>query len=196
MIELYDGMLLYHGSYIGIPNIDLSRCSGGLDFGQGFYLTSSYEQAYNYVQLSVKKAIRIGQVPENFNPDDGQISVYKFHYDPNILAYFFQDASIEWLHFVAANRQKDLFPQLLKKYSTVDIIGGKIADDQTARTLQLYISGDVFGNPGTPEADSATIKKLLPNRLKDQFCFRTQDAIKNLEYVRSDRYGDAKLQLH
>ena len=41
MIELQDGMLLYHGSYIGIPAINLNRCFGGLDFGRGFYLTSS-----------------------------------------------------------------------------------------------------------------------------------------------------------
>ena len=32
MIGLEDGMLLYHGSYVSIPNIDLSRCMGGLDF--------------------------------------------------------------------------------------------------------------------------------------------------------------------
>lgn len=115
-----------------IPAIDLNRCFGGLDFGRGFYLTSSYEQAYNYVQLSVRKAMRIGTVPRDFNPEDGQISVYKFHYDPNILAYCFQGASVEWLHFVAANRKKDLFPQLLKKYGTIDSIGGKIANDQTA----------------------------------------------------------------
>ena len=83
----------------------------------------------------------IGTVPKDFNPEDGQISVYKFHYDPNILAYCFQGASVEWLHFVAENRKKDLFPQLLKKYGTIDIIGGKIADDQTAHTLQQYIGG-------------------------------------------------------
>ena len=193
MIELHDEMLLYHGSYIGIPEIDLDRCFSGLDFGRGFYLTSSYEQAYHYVQLSVRKAIRLGTVSEDFDPDDGQISVYKFHYDPNILAYCFQGASVEWLHFVAGNRKKDLFPQLIKKYSTIDIIGGKIADDQTARTLQRYISGADFGVPGTPEADREAVKKLLPNRLQDQFCFRTQDAIDHLEFIRSDRYGDIKL---
>lgn len=66
MIGLEDGMLLYHGSYVSIPNIDLSRCMGGLDFGRGFYLTSSYEQAYNYVQLSVRKAKHISAVPEVF----------------------------------------------------------------------------------------------------------------------------------
>lgn len=51
MIELHDEMLLYHGSYIGIPEIDLDRCFSGLDFGRGFYLTSSYEQAYHYVSF-------------------------------------------------------------------------------------------------------------------------------------------------
>lgn len=49
MLELHDEMLLYHGSYIGIPEINLNRCFSGLDFGRGFYLTSSYEQAYHYV---------------------------------------------------------------------------------------------------------------------------------------------------
>lgn len=41
MLELHDEMLLYHRSYIGIPEIDLNRCFSGLDFGRGFYLTSS-----------------------------------------------------------------------------------------------------------------------------------------------------------
>lgn len=63
MIELEDGMLLYHGGYVSIPNIDLIRCINGLDFGHGLYLTSSYEQACNYVELSVRKAKHIGAVP-------------------------------------------------------------------------------------------------------------------------------------
>ena len=55
MIELQDGILLYHGSYVGIPKIDLQRCFGGLDFGRGFYLTSSYEQAYHTFSFPSKK---------------------------------------------------------------------------------------------------------------------------------------------
>ena len=70
-----------------------------------------------------------------------------------------------------------------------DIIVGKIADDQTARTLQLYIS-EYFGNPGTKEADDAAIKQLLPNRLQDQLCFRTEDSVSSLQFVRSERYGN------
>lgn len=34
----------------------------------------------------------------------------------------------------------------------------------------------IFGQPDTLEADIETVKRLLPNRLEDQF-FRTEDAI-------------------
>ena len=68
--------------------------------------------------------------------------------------------SIEWLHFVAANRKKDLFPHLLKKYSVIDIIGGKIADDQTARTLQIYISGEGAGEPGLQKQTKKRLKNF------------------------------------
>ena len=161
-------MLLYHGSYTDIPDINLEKCMKGLDFGKGFYLTSSCEQAYSYVPLSVKKARRLQIIAKNFAIEEGKVSVYKFHYDPNLLAHCFQDANAEWLHFVSANRDNTLFPKLLKKYSTADIIAGKIADDQTARILQQYINA-FFGIPGSPEADSEAIKKLIPNRLKDFF---------------------------
>lgn len=38
-------MILYHGSNVDIESIDLSRSSVGKDFGCGFYLTASKEQA-------------------------------------------------------------------------------------------------------------------------------------------------------
>ena len=38
MIELQDGILLYHGSYIGIPEIDLNRCFGDLILVADFIL--------------------------------------------------------------------------------------------------------------------------------------------------------------
>ena len=192
MIKLIDGMLLYHGSYIVIKDINLSKCKKGLDFGQGFYLTSSYQQAVNYIQLAVKKASRLHIIDADYNPDDGFLSVYRFHSDPNLLHHCFQTADAEWLHFVAANRETSLFPKLLAKYSTADIISGKIADDQTAKTLMQYI-GKFYGTPGSPEADRAAIKQLIPDRLQDQFCFKTQDAINCLEFVRSERYGDIRL---
>ena len=69
-----------------------------------------------------------------------------------------------------------------------DVIVGKIANDRTARTLQLYVSG-AFGEPGTPEADSIAIALLLPNRLEDQYCFLTPKAVECLTFEGSKPYG-------
>lgn len=38
-------MILYHGSNQIIEQIDLSKGRKGKDFGQGFYLSDSFEQA-------------------------------------------------------------------------------------------------------------------------------------------------------
>ena len=106
-----------------------------------------------------------------------------------MLTHCFDGPNAEWLHFVAGNRKSGLFDKLLKKFESADIIGGKIADGQTARTLRRYTAGD-FGQPGTLEADIETVKRLLPDRLEDQFFFRTEDAINCLEFARSDTYGE------
>lgn len=191
MQRLTDGILLYHGSYTTVSSIDLAKCKNGLDFGRGFYVTSSYQQAHSYVPSAVRKAIATKKIPLNFDIADGQINVYRFRTDPNLLIHYFEEAGLDWLHFVAANRDNTLFPKLIEKFKSTDIIGGKVADDNTARTLTFYTQGD-WGIPGTPDADALTLKVLLPNRLKDQFCFRTPDAIASLEFVRSERYGDIK----
>lgn len=190
-MNLTEGMLLYHGSYTAVPDIDLSKCNDGLDFGKGFYLTSSYEQAISFVPNSVKRNIRTGTIPEDFNIDNGQVSVYKVHLNSDLLIQTFPDAGLEWLHFVAANRNRNLFQDLYRQLANVDIVGGKIANDNTARTLNAYVTG-LYGVPGTKAADDFTIFSLLPNRLENQYCFRTESAIKSLEFVRSDRFGDIK----
>lgn len=38
-------MKVYHGSYIPIDHIDLSKCEKRRDFGRGFYVTNILEQA-------------------------------------------------------------------------------------------------------------------------------------------------------
>lgn len=184
MISLTDGMLLYHGSYAKVENIDLKKCKQGKDFGRGFYLTSSYEQAKNFVPLSVKKQVNIGSMVEGTT--EGVISVFRLHLTSDVNVYTFVAADAAWLHFVTANRRKDLFPNLASQYQKYDIIAGKIANDRTARTLQIYISGG-YGEPGSDEADRIAIETLLPNRLENQFCFCNQKAIQTLEFVRGDR---------
>ncbi|WP_165248632.1 DUF3990 domain-containing protein [Adlercreutzia sp. ZJ141] len=177
MRELSEGLLLYHGSYTEVRNIDLARCASGKDFGRGFYLTTDYEQARNFVALSVRKHRAIS----GEEVSGGYVSVYRLMHPEKLLFYTFPDADDRWLHFVAANRRGDLFASLLEELDGFDVIAGKIANDQTARTLQLYLS-EAFGKPGTAQADRLAVSTLLPNRLSDQYCFRTKKSINHLVF--------------
>lgn len=185
MLTLTDEMLLYHGSYTPVSEIDLDKCKQGKDFGRGFYVTSSYKQAQSFVPLSVNKQVKEERLPVGITA--GYISVFKFHLNPEIAIHLFNTADRDWLHFVASNRRKSLFPEIKKQYAEFDIIGGKIANDRTAMTLQLYTSS-AYGRPGSEQADNIAITTLLPDRLEDQFCFCNEKALQALEFIRSDQY--------
>lgn len=182
MLILNEGMMLYHGSYIEVPVIDLERCAPGKDFGRGFYLTTDYDQARSFIGLSVKKNRQELNDP---NIKGGYVSKYLLRCPQDLSSLTFPEPDAAWLHFVAANRRQDLFTDLIEDTASIDVVVGKIANDQTARTLQLYVTG-AFGDPGTAEADDTAISLLLPNRLADQFCFRTLAAIGCLEFVESE----------
>lgn len=98
----------------------------------------------------------------------------------------YQDADFEWRHCIAAHRKKDVFQELIKELDEYDIVGGKIADDLTNITLVTYING-AFGNVGSEEADKICISRLLPERLKDQFCFRSDTSLQHLKYIGSEK---------
>ncbi len=185
MLTIEDGMLLYHGSFTKVSQIDLNKCKQGKDFGRGFYVTSSYEQAQSFVPLSVVKQASEEKISKDIAY--GYVSVFRLHLTDAANVHLFQAADREWLHFVASNRRRVLFTDVQKQYADFDIIGGKIANDRTARTLQLYITG-AYGEPGTEQADNIAISTLLPNRLENQFCFCNEKAVGMLEYVRSERY--------
>ena len=69
-----------------------------------------------------------------------------------------------------------MFIEVEREMARYDIIAGKIADDATNATLTAYLAG-AFGTAGDKEADDFCIRQLLPNKLKDQYCFKTESAI-------------------
>ena len=189
MICMPQDGILYHGSYTEVEHIDLSQCRSGLDFGKGFYVTSSLKQAVSYIPASVRKAKRRGMLEDSFPETNGRVSVYRFQPNPLLVIHCFGEADEEWLHFTAANRSAELFPEIRRQYASVDIIGGKVADDQTAITLNNYVAG-AYGVPGAARTDRTTIDLLEPECLQDQFCFRTSAALRALVFVRSICYAD------
>ena len=184
MIELESGMILYHGSYCSVETPDLTKCARFKDFGRGFYLTTSKEQAKAFAKTSSKKAKDKGIISqaEKF----GYISFYKVTDIENLSAYYFDTADKDWLHCIVAHRRDGIFPETKAKLKDFDVISGKIANDDTNTTITAYMS-NFYGEIGSEKADNFCISLLLPERLKDQFCFRSEKAISKLQFLKAEK---------
>ena len=154
-------MKLYHGSNLEIKNPQILESDRKLDFGTGFYLTSSYEQAEKWAILTAKRRGEGKPIISVFDYEDNKNS------ELNILK--FENADIEWLRFVSGNRNNQ---PIRNDY---DIIIGPVANDKTMPVISLYFTG-VY-------SEEETIKRLLPQKLQDQFVFKTEKALKQLNYV-------------
>ncbi len=186
---LKDGQLLYHGSYIGVEQIDLSMGSDNKDFGKGYYLTTDERQAQRFVGPSIRKAIRQDKIPAD--RDHGFVSVFRYHAGTDISAYAFETTDKLWLQFIAMNRlggharfeNVDQFKAILGN----DLIMGKVANDQTNETITAYLSG-AYGAMDDDRAIEFAISQLRPDRLTDQICFRNEASVKALEPIEVYRY--------
>ena len=183
MPELKNGMRLYHGSYCEVAEPDLSKCSRFKDFGQGFYLTSSREQAQSFAKISTSKAVGRDLIkPQRF----GIVSTYVYEEGPELSIKNFPSAGVDWLHCVVGHRRNNYFLDVVRSLRDYDVISGKIANDNTNATIITYLDG-LYGEIGSDSADSICIGLLLPERLKDQICFRTVKALNALKFEGSER---------
>ena len=180
---LQNGITLYYGSYAEVKNIDLSLCSAGKDFGKGFYLTADYKQAVRFVKTAVGKAEKNGIV--GIDLTEGFVSSFKFVAKKNISVFEFDSADREWLHCVVAHRRNGFLLEERKKWQDFDIIAGKIANDTTNSAITAYING-AYGKIGSEAADAIAMQLLLPNKLKEQICFRTQESLQCLSFLKSE----------
>ena len=147
-------MNLYHGSYVEVDkphfvNVDY------LDYGSGFYITSSYELASNMAIVACKRR-KMGKPI---------VSVYEFDERAlNLLnVKVFDGPNGEWLEYVVQNR-KGIYRGL--RY---DLVIGPVANDNTLRVISDYMAGSI---------DKETALVLLkPQKLKDQYAFLTKDAL-------------------
>lgn len=184
MLRLTDGTVLFHGSYCIVSEPDLRRCAAHKDFGKGFYLTTSHEQARDFVHTSVRKALTQGTLRED--PGYGYISTFVFHEDKGITQFLFEHADRDWLHCVVGHRKSDTFPAVVERMKDYDIIAGKIANDRTNLTITTYLLG-AYGEIGSAGADDICISLLIPERLRDQYCFRSDAAITALTFKGSEK---------
>ena len=153
-------ILLYHGSNQPVQTPRLLASHHSLDFGSGFYLTSSLEQAQRWARRKTERSgngTPVTTVFEVEQPFPGTLKVLMFHQPDE-----------QWLDFVVANRKFRLTG------NDYDIVIGPVANDQTMPTINLYLDGFI--------SKDAAIAELLPQRLKNQFAFRSDASLKVLKF--------------
>jgi len=154
--------LLYHGSNVAVDTPCLVEQVRGLDFGQGFYLTTSEEQAVRFSGI-VSRRKKSGRATVN---------IYQFDMDvaeKTLSVRKFDGAGLEWLRFVVENR--------LKTYrgESYDMVIGAVANDTVMPTIQAHING--FIN------EEAALIALKAGNLVDQVCLKTEKALSLLKFV-------------
>ena len=93
MQKLVDGLILYHGSYCEVRNPQLEKCAKRKDFGQGFYPTTSREQAISFFKTALVKAENGGIIKSG--QEYGVISRFEVHLKYDLNSYVFQNADAE-----------------------------------------------------------------------------------------------------
>jgi len=159
-------MTLYHGSDQIIKTPKLQVTTRTLDFGAGFYTTTSKEQAVNFAFKVYTRSVKEGNTPKG-----KFISIYEIDYEKmkqELDILHFKTADEAWLDFVMANRRSTYDG---KKY---DVIYGPVANDTIYRTLIAYENGVL--------SSAETIARLKVRQLFDQMTFATEQALAFLKF--------------
>ena len=156
-------MLLYHGSNIAVERPAILAAARALDFGQAFYLTSDFEQAAKWARVSVLRR------------EGGEATVSCFKVAESRFAALvrlaFDGPTAEWLRFVTRNRIHRIDD------SGCDVVSGPVANDNTMPVLNLYYKGAY--------TEEEALRRLLTQRLRDQYAFKTERALAALEFEKA-----------
>jgi len=159
-------MLVYHGSNTKVENPIIIMPNRTLDFGSGFYTTMNIEQAESFAKNVVSR---------NEGQGTPTISHYEVNYKELLQEFnvlIFDRPNEKWLDFVYENRTA--------KYTgrQYDIVIGPVANDTVYRVFRLFENGDIDRN--------AAIKRLKIVKLYNQMVFRTEKAISELRFIKSE----------
>ena len=150
---------LYHGSNVTVDMPKILPKLRALDFGGGFYLTSSYVQAERWAKVIFKRR-QEGQPIVNIYTFDDERAIAL-----NVLQ--FEDANADWLEFVVNNRKA------LKVFD-YDIVIGPVANDATLPVIDDYMDGRY--------TQEEAVRRLLPQNLTDQYAFCSEISLGYLTY--------------
>jgi hypothetical protein len=154
-------MILYHGSTEIVEKPKIITGNKFLDFGYGFYTTTSKEQALRWAKIKRKRVQSAESYLNIYEIDDSTFS------DPLFSVLNFDNPSREWLEFVIENRRGNAI-------HNYDMVLGPVANDTLYQTFAFYESGVL-----TLEE---TIKRLKVSELFDQLSFHSERTLEKLTF--------------
>ena len=154
-------MKIYHGSIEKVESPEIRDSNRTLDYGQGFYTTTSYKQAEAWVRrrMNEKRTSR------------GYVCVYELNEAAleSLKTLIFEQPTEEWVDFVMKNRtQKGYVHEF-------DIVYGPVANDRVYAAFALYEGGLIN--------KQALIAELKAYKLVDQCLFHTEKALQALTFI-------------
>ena len=153
-------MILYHGSMEIVDNPEIRIPSRSLDYGYGFYTTTSFKQAEDWVKRKL-----------NANSPIGYVNVYELDEDlvKSLKTLLFESPTEDWLDFVMSNRTNKDFNH------DFDIVYGPVANDKVYAAFALYEGGIID--------KQNLISELKAYKLVDQYLFHTDKALKAIKFI-------------
>ncbi|MBR6079301.1 MAG: DUF3990 domain-containing protein [Treponema sp.] len=157
-------MTLYHGSLEVVEKPAILEPSHTMDYGKGFYTTTSKEQADKWVVRKINAT----------NQSKGYTNFYSF--EETSLSFLkvlrFENPDEVWLDFVMENRMNKGFSH------DYDIVYGPVANDRVYAAFALYEEGmlDKHG----------IIRELRAFKLANQILFHTPRALEFLQFEKSE----------
>ena len=154
-------MRIYHGSIEKVVSPEIREPNRTLDYGQGFYTTTSYEQAEAWVKRRMSEK----------RTSQGYVCVYELDKVAlhDLKTLIFEQPTEEWVDFVMKNRTRKGY---VHEY---DIVYGPVANDRVYAAFALYEGGLIN--------KQALIAELKAYKLVDQYLFHTEKALQTLTFI-------------
>ena len=155
-------MKLFHGSDKIISQPLILEPNRTLDYGKGFYTTTSQEQAVLWVKRKLSGTHK-----------NGFLNTYSFDENDfeNLKTLIFKEPTEEWVDFVMKNRTDRHFVH------DYDIVYGPVANDKVYAAFALYEGGLLN--------KTELIQELKAYTLVDQLLFHTAKSLEYLQFVNS-----------
>ena len=159
---------LYHGGEAPVfaPRCVSPNSPRPLDFGTGFYTTTSWNQARKWIDIRIRQHVYESGVISHYTFDPAALTM------PGLKGKIFKSADSEWFDFVMNNRHT---PDFSHDY---DFVMGPVANDNVYETLTLFEDGII--------TKDEAIVRLKTYKLVDQILFHTESALTHLHFVDSE----------